>query len=76
MHDFALRLASVLLGSVPVTVNWGADSLDRILYKRRKTGAELVVVDSNSAEAFNVKEIGAQSGVPVVNLDELDIAKR
>ena len=43
-RDLALRLAAACIGTVPVTVNWQADTLDRIVYKFRDTSAALAVV--------------------------------
>jgi len=33
VEDVALRLASVMVGTVPVTVNWDSDPLDRVVFK-------------------------------------------
>ena len=32
-YDLAFRLASVMTGTTPVTINWQADTLERIVYK-------------------------------------------
>ena len=45
LHDLAFRLAAVLVGSVPVTINWQADNNERICYKATVTGAKLLVYD-------------------------------
>lgn len=41
--DLVWRLAATFLGTVPVTLNWQADSVETILYKIKLTGAKLVV---------------------------------
>ncbi len=35
VEDVALRLASVMVGTVPVTVNWDSDPIDRVVFKVR-----------------------------------------
>ena len=46
VEDLAFRLASVLLGTVPVTVNWQADTPERVVYKVSSTGSRCMVVDA------------------------------
>ena len=46
VEDLAFRLASVLLGTVPVTVNWQADTPERVVYKVSSTGSKCMVVDA------------------------------
>ena len=48
-HDLAFRLAAVLTGCVPVTINWHADDNERIVYKAKLTGAKLMVYDDGFA---------------------------
>lgn len=45
-YDLAYRLAAVMLGSVPVTINWQADDLARVQYKVELTAAALIVHDA------------------------------
>ena len=49
LYDLVFRLASALLGSVPVTINWQADDNERIIYKAKLTNARLMVYDSDFA---------------------------
>jgi acyl-CoA synthetase (AMP-forming)/AMP-acid ligase II len=42
--DLALRLAAAMTGTVPVTVNWQADTVARMVYKIELTGARLAAV--------------------------------
>jgi len=49
-RDLAFRLAAVLGGTVPVTVNWQADNLERIAYKARVTEARVVVHEDQAPE--------------------------
>ncbi|GMH77999.1 hypothetical protein TL16_g07621 [Triparma laevis f. inornata] len=70
LHDLALRTASVLLGSVPVTVNWGADTTARILYKINKTNASVIFTDAASTDKFEISKIKEGTNATIVNVDE------
>jgi acyl-CoA synthetase (AMP-forming)/AMP-acid ligase II len=48
--DLAFRLASVILGTTPVTINWQADTPDRVLYKVRLTESRLVIIDEGTPQ--------------------------
>ncbi len=48
-YDAIFRLASVLVGCVPVTVNWQADDNDRIVTKARITKARFIIFDEEFA---------------------------
>eukprot|EP00944_MAST-04C_sp_MAST-4C-sp1_P011930 g11930.t1 len=45
VEDLVFRMASVIVGSVPVTINWGADTVERIVYKVKETKSKLLIVD-------------------------------
>jgi acyl-CoA synthetase (AMP-forming)/AMP-acid ligase II len=45
LHDLVFRLAAVLVGCVPVTINWQADDDERIGYKVKVTEAKLLIYD-------------------------------
>ncbi len=49
LHDLIFRLAAVLVGCVPVTVNWQADSDETVLYKAKVTNAKLIIYDKGFA---------------------------
>jgi len=55
LYDLVFRLAAVLVGCVPVTINWQADDNERIIYKAKITDAKLVVYDDGFAS--RVEEI-------------------
>ena len=55
LYDLVFRLAAVLVGYVPVTINWQADDNERILYKAKVTEAKLTVYDDGFAN--RVEEI-------------------
>ncbi len=42
-EDLAFRFGALLIGATPVTVNWQADTLERVSYKLESTGARSVV---------------------------------
>ncbi len=42
VEDVALRLAAVMVGTVPVTVNWDSDPVDRVVFKARSSQAKVV----------------------------------
>jgi hypothetical protein len=48
--DLAFRLAAAMIGTIPVTINWQADPISRILYKIELTDSKLVIVDSGVPE--------------------------
>ena len=45
LEDLAFRLGAVLLGTVPVTINWQADTPERVVHKVRATKSKAMVVD-------------------------------
>ena len=47
--DLVFRLAAVLVGCVPVTINWQADDNERVLYKSKVTDAKLILYDDGFA---------------------------
>jgi len=51
LEDLVLRLASVMVGCSPVTVNWQADTPSRVAYKVRSTGSKVVFHDSGISAA-------------------------
>ena len=58
VSELCFRLASVFLGCVPVTVNWDADTPERVLYKLRATRAKLVLhePDTDAAKRAFLRE--------------------
>jgi len=49
LYDLVFRLAAVLVGYVPVTINWQADDNERVLYKSKVTDAKLILYDDGFA---------------------------
>jgi long-subunit acyl-CoA synthetase (AMP-forming) len=48
LEDLILRSAATVLGFVPVTVNWQADSLEQVKYKLTATNSSAVIYDDHS----------------------------
>jgi len=48
-YDLIFRLGAVLVGCVPVTINWQADDNEHIVYKAKLTNAKLMVYDEGFA---------------------------
>ncbi|MFC1860608.1 AMP-binding protein [Chloroflexota bacterium] len=49
VYDLAFRLAAVLVGCVPVTINWQADDNEVIIYKAMVTDSKLLIYDKDFA---------------------------
>ena len=49
LYDLVYRLAAILVGCVPVTINWQADSDETIIYKAKVTEAKLMLYDDDFA---------------------------
>ena len=47
LYDLVFRLAAVLVGCVPVTINWQADDNEGILYKATVTASKLLIYDKD-----------------------------
>ena len=48
LGDVVFRLASVMMGTTPVTINWQADTSDRVLHKIAVTKSKLVLIDNET----------------------------
>lgn len=49
LYDLVFRLAAMLMGCVPVTINWQADDNEHIIYKTQLTDARVMVYDEGFA---------------------------
>ncbi len=49
LYDLVFRLAAVLVGCVPVTINWQTDDNEGILYKVTVTASKLLIHDKDFA---------------------------
>jgi acyl-CoA synthetase (AMP-forming)/AMP-acid ligase II len=71
LYDLVFRLAAVLTGCVPVTINWQADDNERILYKTKSTEAKLVIYDDGFAH--RIEEIKPNlPGISFLNTREIE----
>lgn len=66
LYDLVFRLAAVLVGCIPVTINWQADDDERILYKATITNAKLLIYD----EGFTNRVQEMKSNLPTMTLLE------
>jgi acyl-CoA synthetase (AMP-forming)/AMP-acid ligase II len=70
--DLAFRLASIMTGTTPVTINWQADTIAQISYKIELTECKLAVTDSGFNPEY-LDSIGNQfSSIKVFQVDDLD----
>jgi acyl-CoA synthetase (AMP-forming)/AMP-acid ligase II len=60
-YDPVFRLVSVMVGCVPVTVNWQADDDERIVAKAEMTGAKFIIFDEEFAG--RIEAIRSQSRI-------------
>jgi len=50
LYDLVFRYAAILVGCVPVTVNWQADSNETIIHKAKITDSRLILYDDDFEE--------------------------
>lgn len=71
-YDLAFRLAATLTSTTPVTINWHADTLDKIFYKIELTESKLIIIDSHLNQDY-LKALDERfPKVPVFHVDDLD----
>jgi long-subunit acyl-CoA synthetase (AMP-forming) len=70
--DLAFRLASIMTGTTPVTINWQADTIAQISYKIELTESKLAVADSGFNPEY-LDSIGNQfANTKVFHVDDQD----
>lgn len=67
--DLILRLAEIMVGAVPVTINWQADNEERIIYKITASRARTVFYD----EGFEEKIAGMRPALQEKTLLPIDL---
>jgi acyl-CoA synthetase (AMP-forming)/AMP-acid ligase II len=85
LYDSAFRLAAVLLGYVPVTVNWQIDDDEHVISKAKITGAKFLIFDEEFASrvetikssspvklALEARTIEMYKNAPFTNYPRLD----
>lgn len=71
LYDLVFRLAALLVGYVPVTINWEVDDNVSVLYKAKITDAKLIVYDSGLAS--RVKEMTSNlSGMSCIEAEKVE----
>lgn len=65
--DLIFRVAATIVGAVPVTVNWQADTYERVLYKITTTKAVVVIADDGTPQEA-VEGIQRDSPAKVVHV--------
>lgn len=74
LYDLVFRLAAVLLGCVPVTINWQADDNQRISYKATITDSKLLIYSRSLAK--RVAELKPRLGnMPFLEAEEIERTK-
>ena len=69
--DLAFRLGATMVGAVPVTVNWQADTQERIAYKIGLTECRLVLTDGGAQEE-SVAAVAAEfPGLAFFSIEDL-----
>ena len=70
--DLAFRLASVMTGTIPVTINWQADTLERIVYKIETTESKLIITEAH----FDPQQLSSIKKqipeIPIFPIENLD----
>ena len=69
--DLAFRLAAAMVGAVPVTINWQADTPEVVEYKIGLTGCRLVLTDGGTAKESVDALKGRLPGLAFFCIDEL-----
>jgi acyl-CoA synthetase (AMP-forming)/AMP-acid ligase II len=69
LYDLVFRLAAVLTGYVPVTINWQADDDECIRYKAEITDAKLILCDDGFA--YRAKNIADSLAIPCIRADKV-----
>lgn len=66
VEDMAFRLGATMVGAVPVTVNWQADTGERVIHKASVTGARWVLVDEGVPAPMLEALVGAIPGLGII----------
>mmetsp|Transcript_33027 Transcript_33027/g.77211 ORF Transcript_33027/g.77211 Transcript_33027/m.77211 type:complete len:480 (-) Transcript_33027:466-1905(-) len=70
--DLVFRLASVMMGTTPCTINWQADAAERVVHKVSVTKSRLVLVDSSTPKEMIEQIVKEVDGVVVYDVGELE----
>ena len=53
-EDLIFRMASVIVGCIPVTINWSADTIEQLQYKATITKSKLLLIDENTTQNISI----------------------
>ena len=70
-RDLAFRLGATMLGTVPVTVNWQADSAETVLYKIAATRPAAILADAGFDRGILAACRAGHPELPVLPLESL-----
>ena len=69
--DLIFRFACIITGTVPVTVNWQADPLDRIYYKLQKSKCKALIFGEKFNRNFKIKIKKKYSELKHISIENL-----
>ena len=63
-----------MVGATPVTINWDADSLDRILYKINLTDSKLIICQNKNTttKRVSIKQLKEKVNIPIYFANQLE----
>lgn len=71
-RDLAFRLSSVITGTVPVTVNWQADTFEKICYKIELTQPKLIILNNDFDSDIAARLREKFNSIPFYNVEMLE----
>jgi len=69
--DLAFRLGAAMIGAVPVTVNWQADTIERVLYKIAATQPTVLLSDQEFDPEILAACCREHPNLPVIGIEDL-----
>jgi acyl-CoA synthetase (AMP-forming)/AMP-acid ligase II len=72
VEDLAFRLASAMVGAIPVTVNWQADTVEQMAYKVESSESRLVLHDASFDPRRREELMGLFPGIPRYDVEGLE----
>jgi long-subunit acyl-CoA synthetase (AMP-forming) len=71
IKDIIFRFACIMTGTVPVTVNWQADPLDRIFFKLEKSNSKAIISGESFNKNYKTKIEASNPNIKHISTDEL-----
>jgi acyl-CoA synthetase (AMP-forming)/AMP-acid ligase II len=72
VEDLAFRLGAAMVGAIPVTVNWQADTLEQMAYKIETSESRLVLHDASFDAGRREALVGLSPGIPRYDVENLE----